>query len=96
MREFDVAYFAASCDTPDTNQAFAESLQLDYPILSDPEKQVASAYGVLHESGNFARRWTFYIDREGVIRYIDRQVTPATHGEAIAEKLAELGFPRKH
>lgn len=39
--------FAASVDQPADNEKFAESLGLDYPILSDPDKSVAKAYGVL-------------------------------------------------
>jgi peroxiredoxin Q/BCP len=46
-----VAYFAASIDKPETNRKFAQSLELDYPILSDPGKQVARAYGVLRAMG---------------------------------------------
>ena len=47
LHDLDVAYFTASVDTPELNKQFAESLDLDYPILSDPDKSVAKAYGVL-------------------------------------------------
>ncbi len=50
LHELDVAYFTASVDTPELNKKFAESLDLDYPILSDPDKSVAKAYGVLIEN----------------------------------------------
>ncbi len=91
MKEFDVAYFAASVDDAETNQRFAESLGLNYPILSDPDKKVAEAYGVLSERG-FARRWTFYINRDGTIEYIDKEVNPTDHGRAVVAKLTELGW----
>src|SRR5262245_40500316 len=39
IRKFDVAYFAASADDAETNKKFAESLQADYPILSDPTRE---------------------------------------------------------
>ncbi len=84
-----------SVDDADTNRRFAESLDLDYPILSDPDKSVAKAYGVLHESGNFAQRWTFYIDRDGVVVHIDREVKPATAGQDLVQRLQELNFPRR-
>ena len=42
-----MAYFSASVDTPETNKAFAQSLGVDYPLLSDPSKAVATAYGVV-------------------------------------------------
>jgi peroxiredoxin Q/BCP len=87
-----VAYFAASVDTPETNQKFAESLELDYPILSDPEKAVARAYGVVSGERTTAARWTFYIGEDGRILHVDRQVSPATAGAAVAERLKALGI----
>ena len=38
-----MAYFTASCDDVETNKKFAESLKLDYPILSDPYSYVRNA-----------------------------------------------------
>jgi peroxiredoxin Q/BCP len=82
--------FAASVDSPDVNARFAASLGLMYPILSDPSRDVARAYGVLSRSG-FASRWTFYIGADGRILAIDRQVHAASHGSAILARLKELG-----
>ncbi len=47
LHALKVAYFTASVDTPELNKKFAESLDLDYPILSDPDKTAANAYGVM-------------------------------------------------
>ena len=95
LRSFDVAYFTASIDPADTNKKFAESLGADYPILSDPEKAAAKAFGVLSPDGQYARRWTFYIGADGKILAIDKGVKPASAGKDVAAKLAELGVPRK-
>jgi peroxiredoxin Q/BCP len=81
-------------DDAETNKKFAESLEADYPILSDPEKRAAAAYGVLGASG-FAARTTFYIDPDGKILDIDRNVSVKTAGEDIARKLGELGVAKK-
>jgi peroxiredoxin Q/BCP len=89
-----VAYFAVSVDDPDTNKKFAEELQADYPILSDPEKKVAAAYGVLSASG-FAARTTFYIGADGKILDIDRKISVRTAGADIATRLGELGVAKK-
>jgi peroxiredoxin Q/BCP len=93
IRKFDVAFFAASCDDLETNTRFAQSLDLDYPILSDPGCEAAAAYGVASEGSKFARRWTFYIDAEGTIQHIDTSVNPSSAGSDLAAKLAELGVP---
>ena len=91
LRAFNVTYFTASCDTAEENKRFAESLNLDYPILSDPGKKVAKAYGVVHANRSLPERWTFYIGKDGHILYIDRKVRAATAGQDVAAKLKELG-----
>jgi peroxiredoxin Q/BCP len=89
-----VAYFAASVDTPDQNKKFAESLSADYPILSDPDKKIAEEYGVLVPDPGYAKRWTFYIGKDGKILYVDKEVKVDTAGADIATRLAELGIPK--
>jgi peroxiredoxin Q/BCP len=95
IRMFDAAYFAISVDPPDTNKAFGRSLGLDYPLLSDPFKSIAKAYGVVAEDQPFASRWTFYIGMDGRILYIDKQVSPGTQGKVIAARLGDLGVARR-
>ena len=90
MRQIGVQYFAASVDDPETNAGFAASLGADYPILSDPTKATARAYGVLGASG-FAQRWTFVIGRDGRVLAIDRRVSASTHGADIVRTLNALG-----
>jgi thioredoxin-dependent peroxiredoxin len=80
-------------DDAETNRKFAASLDADYPILSDPDKQVAEAYGVLGPFG-VARRWTFYIGPDGRILYVDKEVKTATAGEDIAARLGALDVKR--
>jgi len=95
VRKFDVAYFTASCDIPSFNKEFADELGLDYPILSDPGKKVAEAYGVVHEGRANPERWTFYIGKDGKILAIDKMVKVDNHAGDIAAKLKELGVEEK-
>ncbi len=88
-----MAYFAASIDKPETNRKFAESLELDYPILSDPGKETARAYGVLRAMGLYAARQTIYIGADGKILFIDRKVDTDTAGTDVAERLEALAIP---
>ena len=78
-----------SVDDAETNTRFAKEHEADFPIMADPEKTVANAYGVLGTTG-LARRWTFYIGGDGKILYIEKKVAPATAGDDLATKLAEL------
>ena len=88
-----------SVDDPDTNRAFAESLDADFPLLSDPARETATAYGVLRNygfgAGQLAARWTFYIGPEGRILKIDTAVNPSTAGEDVVAALAELNVPKR-
>ena len=86
----------ASVDTPADNKAFAEKEHADFPLLSDPSKTVATAYGVVTPERQFAYRWTFYIGPDGKILAIDKDVKPQTAGEAVVAKLKELGVKEKH
>lgn len=95
LRGLKIAYFTASVDTSELNKKFAESLNCDYPILSDPDKSVAKAYGVVHEGRAVPERWTFYIDKEGVIKAIDKAVKTEQAAEDVAAKVKELGLAAK-
>jgi len=82
-------------DTPETNRRFAASLGIDYPILSDPDRTAARAYGVIGQSG-FPSRWTFYIGQDGRILEIDKHVRVTTHGTDVAARLTELAVRGEH
>jgi peroxiredoxin Q/BCP len=94
LRQFDVAYFGASVDRVETNRKFAESMGIDYPILSDPGKSVAHTYGVLGPTG-FPSRWTFYVGKDGRIQRIDKGVRTGTHGLDIETTLTDLHTARR-
>ena len=95
LGDYDVAFFTASCDDAKTNTRYAESLKLDYPILSDPDKEAAGAYGVVNDERTVPFRWTFIIGKDGRILHIDKQVDAANHGAEIIAHLDELGVPKK-
>jgi|SRR5688572_2447292 len=99
IRKFDVTYFMASTDPLEGergNIAFAKAYNADFPMLSDPNKDVAKAYGVLNQRGT-AARWTFYIDKQGKIAFIDTGVSQrtATSAEDMIAKMEELKFDKK-
>jgi peroxiredoxin Q/BCP len=92
---YDVEVFLVSTDPPEKNAEFAKSQSAKHVLLSDPDGSVATAYGVASESSLFAKRWTFYVDKDGVVRAVDQSVDTETAGADVARKLGELGFPRR-
>ena len=71
--ELGVVVLAVSLDHSYSQAAFARSLALPYPLLSDyPDGLTVKAYGVDHREGEaerlFARPSFFLVDREGIVR----------------------------
>ena len=55
---------------PLSQKAFADSLKLNFPLLSDfPDGKATQAYGVYIPERKLAQRSWFIIDKQGVIRY---------------------------
>src|SRR5688572_37116 len=99
IRRYEVAYFMASTDAVEGekgNKAFAESEKADFPLLGDPTKETAAAYGVLHPERGVAQRWTFYIDKDGTVAAIDKAVKPVTSAEDLMARLDELKVAKAH
>ena len=91
MKKFDLAYFMISVDTAEENKRFAESLESDFPLLSNPTKEVAEAYGVVTAERALPFRWTFIIGGDGKILKVDKEVSPSSAGLDLVADLKELG-----
>jgi peroxiredoxin len=53
-----------------SQQAFADFIKLNYPLLSDaPDLKTIAAYGVLNPERRVAQRSWFIVDRQGIVRY---------------------------
>ena len=68
---------------------------MDYPILSDPGKSVAKAYGVVTPEREYPHRWTYYVGPDGKILYVDKEVKTKSAGADIAARLEALGVKKK-
>ena len=69
FNDSDSVIVGISTDDIETQTKFAESLNLDFALLSDHGGGTAKAYGILNERG-MAGRTTFVIDKEGVIQEV--------------------------
>ena len=70
---FDAQVLAISVDSPFTLAQFKAKEQLNFPLLSDFNKEAARAYGVLYEDffglRGVAKRSAFVVDADGAIAY---------------------------
>ena len=74
FQDLNVQVLGISANNPFSQKAFADSLQLPHPLLSDhPDLKVSWSYGVLQHytadpSRLAARRAIFLIDQQGIVR----------------------------
>lgn len=87
-----------SVNDPFTNRAFAEKNQLNFPLLSDYNRDVVRKYNVFHE--NFsglpgytaAKRSVFVLDPEGVVTYkwVSEDPTKEPNYEELKREAAKI------
>lgn len=88
--------FGISVDSPFAQEAWAEKNKITVTLLSDLNKTVAKAYGVLLDDllgfGSTAARAAFVIDKNGVVQYSEQTPTPKDlpNFDAIKAVLAKL------
>jgi thioredoxin-dependent peroxiredoxin len=71
-----------SADEPEKQAEFDEKHDLGYPLLSDPDRAVASAYGVKRPGPLMNKRTTFVIDADGTIRdVISSEINMNAHAD---------------
>lgn len=87
---FDTEVLAISCDPMFALRAFADQDGLNFPLLSDfwPHGEVARAYDVFDESTGAARRSSYVIDKQGLVRWAVHNAMP--EGRDLDEHLAQL------
>ncbi|MFE4107497.1 thioredoxin-dependent thiol peroxidase [Almyronema epifaneia] len=95
-QEQSVAVLGISTDDAKSHTKFATKYELPFPLLSDAEGQVASAYGsyglkkFMGKAYMGISRSTFIIGPDGRIEKIYRKVKPASHATEVLEDLAAL------
>jgi peroxiredoxin Q/BCP len=92
--EFDAAGTAIlgiSLDSVKSHEGFAGKFHLGFPLLSDADKSVSTAYGVFKEKSMYGKtflgieRTTFVIDKEGVIRKVWPKVNVEGHIDEVLD-----------
>jgi peroxiredoxin Q/BCP len=84
-----VQILGISLDPVSANRAFAEKEGFPFPLLSDPDRSVALAYGaVAHRDALFAARFSFLIGTDG---RIERSIVTGSASDQADELLALFG-----
>lgn len=82
LKELNVVVIGVSTDDLDSHREFSNKYKLNFPLIADEDKEISKLYGVLGENGR-AKRVTFLIDENGIIKHIFTKVNVKEHTEAI-------------
>lgn len=100
LKAAGVEILGVSADSLRAHTKFTEKYHLPFPLLSDADKKVATAYGAWGEKRVRGRtvvgmkRMTFLIDASGTIQHIWATVKPVGHAaEVLAAVQSEAGTP---
>ena len=85
----DAVLFAISIDKVEEQKKFVDVYSIPYLHLSDPTNETCKKYAGLNIVG-LAKRSTFIIDKQGVIKKIFRDIYVEKHGQEIANSLKQL------
>jgi peroxiredoxin Q/BCP len=72
-----------SADTTQSHKAFADRYHLPFSILADPDRRIIEAYGVKIPLVGIAKRVTFLIDRQGLVRKVLTDVETQSHDRQV-------------
>ena len=94
FEDLGIQNLAASANLTFSQQTFAESLKLPFPLLSDfPDRKLIRSYGVLNEKSMNALRSFFLIDPQGILRkkwIIENQGTTVVYSDTLLRDIREV------
>jgi peroxiredoxin Q/BCP len=88
-----VIVLGVSTDSPSAQKKFKENYGLNFTLVSDKDKEISKAYGVLSPRGT-ALRTTFIIAGDGKVAHVFTKVKPDGHTNEVIEKISSLGLVR--
>ncbi|HEX4924046.1 MAG TPA: peroxiredoxin [Bdellovibrionales bacterium] len=90
VRALNADVFGVSADSVEAVAKFHKKENLNFTLLSDPELKVIEAYGAKGTVLPLAKRWTYVIDPQLVIRHVDEDVDPTLDAERTANVIKGL------
>jgi peroxiredoxin Q/BCP len=95
LSALNVQVIGISADSVESHKKFKEKYQLNFPLLSDPDKKVAEYFNVIKEKNIFGKkilgisRESFLIDEEGKLIKHYSKVNPKEHTQEIIDDLKD-------
>ena len=86
VQQAGLAVYGVSFDKPDTNAAFAKKYRLQFPLLSDTDRELASEVGAKSALLPIPKRISYLVGADGTVLKAYPKVSPSDHaGEVLAD-----------
>ena len=90
IRKEGADVYGISADDVADLAKFHKEHNLSFTLLSDPKAEVISSYGVKMPVLTMAKRWTFIVDPQLKVRYVNDHIDPALDAKMVADTLVKL------
>jgi len=93
LQHAGVEVWAVSTDAatgPHGQRAFARYLRLPFPLLPDPDRKLCLLFGAVRTREQMAARMSVFIDQAGQVKWIDKQISPRTHGQDVLARVRAM------
>ncbi|MGA2459814.1 MAG: peroxiredoxin [Candidatus Bathyarchaeia archaeon] len=90
LRRMGAEIIGVSLDSIEDHRRFMEKYELPFPLISDKNKRIATAYGVIKDTGTSTNRVTFIIDKKGKIVKVFPKVDVSVHTAEVEAALKGL------
>lgn len=93
IKKLGATVLGISADSVKSHKKFHDKYDLNFDLLSDEDKEVCKAFGVLKQKSMFGNtflgitRSTFIIDEEGVVEKVFEKVKVKNHDEEVLQHL---------
>lgn len=93
LAKFDVAVVGVSPDSIESHQKFINKYDLNFTLISDNNKEISKKFDVIQEKMLYGEkkmgveRTTFLLDRDGIVKWIERPVTVEGHVDRVIEAI---------
>ncbi|HEX9856273.1 MAG TPA: redoxin domain-containing protein [Acidimicrobiia bacterium] len=94
LNDIDAKVVAITVDTVGAIRRWAEEQRYEFPVLSDfwPHGGVAQAYGAFDDTYGYAKRYTFVLDEDGIVRDVVKsdELSAGREFQAVVEALEAI------
>lgn len=93
LQNYDVSVIGVSPDSVESHQKFIKKHDLNFTLIADKSQEISKKFDVIQEKMLYGEkkmgveRTTFLLDRDGIVRWLERPVTVEGHVDRVIEAI---------